>query len=566
MPHSFTSIGKTLDMHKIQKLLLAVFFPGAIFAQEPFGTTAISIFKDGNSFVIKKGKVQPKNNVFTIYDAQIPQALFGTFWVNTPAGTISSVKSYTDTLEQQSKAGVRSIADLVMANKGKDAILYTTEVYEGRIEDVLVSEQSGAVYSAELGGVRMVVGHTPHLVFVKLKNGQSVALPVAEIKRLHVAGDFNTSFPVTYREQHNLLDIEFGSNAGQDLELMYLQKGLSWVPFYNLELGEGGKAKLTLRSELINNAESFTNANLSFVVGASNFRYATSLTGLVNFLNTQAQYLTQRAAVPYTPVNVFSNSMRTTNNDFLAESSSRAAPSQPDPENSFANDLTGEQSDDLYFYTLKNASLKKGARAHYQLFETPVDYETIYKCDLGANGENNHNYENTFDFRPDLVNSVRHTIKLSNASSNPFTTAPVLLTRRTGDKLLPIGQDIIYYTPIKGKVSVDVNTTSDIVVNQAEKESSRTPNERRWNSYYVDKVLIEGKIKLQNYKKEDAKMVVGRIVYGNLIQSDLPWKNTEQRQNPNVLNKSNKVLWETTVKAGQTKEISYSYHYYIYHN
>ena len=57
-----------------------------------------------------------------------------------------------------------------------------------------------------------------------------------------------------------MLKIDFSTEKPeQPLDLMYLENGLSWSPTYLIELVDDKTANLTLRAEVVNNAENINN-------------------------------------------------------------------------------------------------------------------------------------------------------------------------------------------------------------------------------------------------------------------------------------------------------------------
>jgi hypothetical protein len=168
-------------------------------------------------------------------------------------------------------------------------------------------------------------------------------------------------------------------------------------------------------------------------------------------------------------------------------------------------------------------------------------------------------------FDPNTVNTVTHAIRLQNETPNPFTTASVLITKRDGDKILPLSQDILYYTPKKGKTDVNMSTTSDVKVSHAEMQKERIENAERWHEYNWDKHKIEGKLTVKNYKNTDCTIIVARQVFGMMKDSNRPWTLKEMTPVNGYYNKNNYVEWEIEIKAGETKEITYSYDYFYRH-
>ncbi len=520
-------------------------------AQSPFKTQSIAVFKDGTSFVQKSGSVNAINGIFSFVGNDIPQALFGTFWITSPTSKIGQVISYMDTVKKVTTESPQNILQILEAMTGKNVVIklsYEIPLYEGKIIDI------GFEKLPLFTGRDIILGadKDPALVHFLTKNGRHKYILAKDIISIESEEDVR---PV-YKKQEKILtptlDIAFeNTKTAHELKIMYLQKGLSWSPFYSLELQEAGKAKLILRSEVSNNAEAITSSDINFVVGVPNFRYAKSLAGLVNFVNLQNGEINFENNI--SQANTFMNTSAV-----LGEAADEKESYQP---SNFGNDIEGENVQDLYFYNLKNISLKKGAKAHYELFNATVDYEHIFECELSRNTED-YQYSQDYTAGPDVKNLVFHGIKIKNNCSNPFTAAPVLLTEKREDKIFPIAQDLMPYTPMQAASIIRLTSTSDIQVSQTEKQKTTTEKIRKWNGRFWDKVEVDSKIIIKNYKKTACKIIIKRFVAGDMIKSSADWNKVQLNPIASSLNFLNKVEWTITVNPGEEKIINYSYNYY----
>lgn len=65
-------------MKRIVLPIAAIFMSLNLTAQQDLNIKSISIFLNGQSFVIKKGDVKTNNNIYRL--TETPDALFGTLW------------------------------------------------------------------------------------------------------------------------------------------------------------------------------------------------------------------------------------------------------------------------------------------------------------------------------------------------------------------------------------------------------------------------------------------------------------------------------------------------------
>src|SRR3989442_14238817 len=91
---------------------------------------------------------------------------------------------------------------------------------------------------------------------------------------------------------------------------------------------------------------------------------------------------------------------------------------------------------------------------------------------------------------------VLHKIRLSNSGTAPFTTAPALVLK--GGQLL--AQGMMTYTSPGGTTDVEITAAVDVQVKKSESETGRTPNSLRWRGNDYQRIDLEGKLSLTNYR------------------------------------------------------------------
>jgi hypothetical protein len=223
-------------------------------------------------------------------------------------------------------------------------------------------------------------------------------------------------------------------------------------------------------------------------------------------------------------------------------------------------DVSGEASEDLFFYTLKNIILPKGSRAQYELLKTDVSLEHIYEArinNLGIWAVENNVQSNVMSEEKGI--KTYHAIKLNNNSKFPWTSGLCFVVNKEKSSPKPISQDVLAYTPIKGEVLLRINENPDIKVEHSEKEVDRNNSYRKAKDAVFDQVTIEAEIKIKNYKDKAVSLQLSRMVIGDLLKSSVSWKTSEKINYDGFINKMNEVKWETKLGAGQELIIKYSY-------
>ncbi len=530
----------------MQKLIsffafMTVFF-AVSFAQNGLKTQSISVFKDGTSFVIKQGLVKTPKGVFQINQEHFPQAKFGSFWIYSP--DLQNVMSYTDTLRGENTFNSVTAQELMKPNKGKKVQLkYSMDsgLIDGTIEDVFsqTNDNSG-------------IGNA---VLFQTKEGKWLTIPLSQVERVVFNEKPALMYKIPYKKPVQVLEIAFNSKKSeQNLEMMYLQHGISWTPFYLLELQNEHDAKLTLRAEVVNQNEAIENTDLNFVVGVPNFKFVNSLSGLIDFSNAVNHFQTNAyGGLNQRLVQNFSNAMIA--NDY--------SQNNIESTQNFDNQLEGKSVEDLYFYPLKNFSLPKNGRGHYQLFSYDLKYEDIYECNLDQTHDASYYNNSNYNFTQQNKNKVFHSLKIKNKTANPFTTGSVMIVSNKEQKNQPLGQDMLNFTSKNATTYIKITETADIRVKQSEKIIKREEDVKEIFGYSYYKVTVENKVVLNNFKTKNAKFELRRMIHGVLGDSDLKWQLSEQNNiqyNPNI---NNQVCWEFELEAGAEKTFTYRYEVYV---
>ncbi len=519
-------------------------FPGlAQDAEKDFGTKSISIFKNGSAFFLKSGKVKTQDGSYRITE-NIPAALFGTLWIHSPKGELKHISSFTDKVETKSQNRVRTFEDILNINKGKKVALHIgkNEIIEGIVEEI----ENVIDTSSELNLIY------PNSIITFRTSDKWLTINTSEIRRVEFLENPNQLSEYKTINNKPIVKIDFSTKKEeQPLDLMYLENGLSWSPNYLIELIDDNSANLTLRSEVVNNAENINNSEINFVVGIPNFRFANKLSSLVDFINT------------YTPsldANRFSNTLQTQSLTYGIE-----AEMDFQPDFFTSDNEVGSSQEDLFFYNLKNISLKKGGRGHYQIFKTKIDIAHIYECNLETNSTSKNYYQKDYLFQAENKNKVFHSIKLTNETNYPWTTGAAMVVKGT-EIAKPISQDQLNYTPIKGNSFVKLTQAPDVKVKHAEKEIDRqdkamkNPADTR---YFLDLVTVEGQVKIKSYKAKKIDLNIRRTIIGQLLETTTEWLKSDRVNRTGSQNATTDVCWETSVGPGEELIITYSYKIYV---
>ncbi len=528
---------------KISLILLLTLVCGTIQAQTQF----VTAFKNGDAFMVKKEVIDASKGFYEL--KTIPKATFGSLWFNASNNSIKTIQ--TSQKEVVSKDVAISFNDILVSSINKKVKIYCDKnVFEGKLVSVTPSETPKMIFIPD--DSREIVANPEKMVMLNTDGSKHIFLKMKDITFIET----HEKTEVETKGMQKVIRIDFTQrNSSQPIETMYLSKGISWFPNYQLQIIDKNKAKLVLSAQLLNDAEDLQNAQMNFAVGIANFLYDNAPSPLVSDLSLD-NFLSQLSGASSS-----GNRYNTLRNDNFANISQNTNYSSSSRETAIVmND--GQQGEDLFFYPASNINLKKGERATYPLFETQIDYENIYCVILNPNLENNsYSYRN--NEITTRINLVQHSLQFQNQTKQPFTTGSVFITQKTAGVDRIVSQDRLNYTPTGGTTEVKLSLSSDILVKYVEKIIDEKVNFKKINSYNYNLITVEGKIEVKNYKNIAVKVQIKREVIGEMLKTNIDWKTTKKIDMYNVLNNRNDVEWKVDLEAGKSKEITYTYQIYV---
>ncbi|MBX7150438.1 DUF4139 domain-containing protein [bacterium] len=501
-----------------------------VIAQSDLKIKTVDVFKNGSAFYVAEGSVKLSQGSGTI--GLFPQAMFGTIWLASTEKniTVDEIKAVKEKTADKREAA--NFFELLKANVGKKVVWHT-----GNDKD------------APINAILLAVNGSDDKTMITLKIGNQIQVLHASWYTHRV--EFPENFATTFDDSTYKTVLKIKTNTVKTeapFQMIYFQKGLGWVPSYRVDLLDDKNAQLVLSASLINDTEDLDKVNLNFVVGYPHFLFSnveaplTANQFISNFLQTLSR--NENAPAPYggafaniaaQEISYGSGDSRVDFGDFEA--------------------LKGEAEGDLFFYNLKNVSLKKGERAQYNIFSATVPYRHIYEVSVPNGLNQNQQYDNASKG----PHEVWHSIKLENKSNFPWTTGSAM-TMQNGRAL---GQDILKYTAMKSSNNLKITVAPDILVEDDEKELSRKEDIKRKDGYVYDLVSVNGEITINNSKNEDVTVTVYRPITGKILTASDQPKIKQIVKIGSALNQENSVTWEIPVKAGETKQLKYQYEVFL---
>jgi hypothetical protein len=517
----------------------------------------IAVFKNGLGFFMREGTVR-LNDGWAVTE-YVPNASLGSLWISSldRDSILEEVIGFKESVQRSFEA--ISIEELLASNIGKKVkITYGDKIIEGTIKSVPEArapekgEGSGIDYGRNVYDPRLQP-KLAAIVIIDTGDGE-VVLNKSNISKV----EFPKGFSASYMSKEKAKRMRFkvaGSKKEARLSLSYLQKGISWVPSYLINLEDSQKARITMKATLINDAEDIGNVDFFFVVGYPNFLYADVLSpmaleeSITQFIQGLRREGRQEDAGGMTAITRqradFRESGTLSNIDYGYET---------------IKGLPGVAEEDLFLYHKDKVSIKKGERAYYPIFFDEVDYKHIYEWEIPDTiNVDPRGYQRSEQEKKEKEH-VWHSVKLSNSTKYPWTTAPAFVV--SGWK--PLAQDTINYTPKNAKTNLKLTVATDVKHDRHEYEIDRQRDVKIYNHNY-DLVTVKGELSIKNHKNKEIAMEIKKRLTGEAIEVSHNGKIEKVAEGLRGVNQNSSISWEIPLKASEEINVTYKYKVYITH-
>jgi hypothetical protein len=488
----------------------------------------VTVFKDGHAFVLHEGTM-PTNNGAVVMD-YLPAPVLGTFfpYSSQKGARLTSVVSGVRRVSVPKTS--LTMSELIEGNPGAEV----------RVEELSGTgvNQKSLSYDATIIGVptrsseELDETNPPNsdeqlpvksnLVLFKTAAGTSV-VSLDRIQSISFKNGFQSK--ISNQEFRNLLNLKLKwdgpAKETAEVGMVYLQKGLRWIPSYRVNMHSDGTANVRLQATLVNELCDLNDVNANFVIGVPTFAFADN-TDPIAIQNVAAQLAPHLGGGSQTR-NAFSNAIMSQGPIFQGATNGTVGPQYGDafvPDSEQPEVASSAKSEDLFIFTAHNITLKKGQRMIVPLGEYQMKYKDVYTLNLPfAPPREIHMYHQPS--RQDLAKAfsapkVMHNIRLLNKSNQPLTTAPVLLLKE--DRL--IAQGMSTYTAPNSSCDVALTAAVDVKVKKAERETKRTNDVMRIDDNAYSRVDLEGDIELTNFSEKALEVEVKRFVLGKINSAD----------------------------------------------
>ncbi|MFC1884771.1 hypothetical protein ACFL2O_08365 [Thermodesulfobacteriota bacterium] len=552
----------------------------------------VTVFKDGHVFVLHDGKM-PVNASGKVVMDYLPVPVLGTYW---PYSSDRNAKLRAVTAGKRKviiEKTALSIREMIEANIGARVIIKekpespsssrSPQPYEAMILEIPTrSGEELEELSPSSSDERLP--EKGKVVMLKVEGGVK-ALQFDRILDVTFANDRKKKVPSEEFRNLLTLDLEWKGKVHPEAEvgMIYLQKGIRWIPSYKITINENGKAVIKLEATLVNELTDISDVTAHLVIGVPSFAFKESIDPIS--LRQDVARLSSHLR----------RDSRTAMGFSRAIMSQQAAPARgrggESREAAPAMDLGPElggamKSEDLYMFTIRHISLRKGERIVMPITQAELSYKDIYALDIPFAPpvevlRNLNNSQRMDLMRMHAAPKVKHKIRIVNKSKHPFTTAPAMIMK--GNRI--IAQGMMTYTPVGSDVDIELTTAVDIKVKKVDNETKRTPNAVIWNRDKYTRIDLEGTITLTNYKQKTVIVEIVRHVLGNVVnvgqqgEKEMvnPFEDISFLPNARTstwwygyswpwwwyrFNGIGRIKWTATIEPKKSSEHTYSWHYF----
>lgn len=562
--------------------------PGRSLARLP--VTEVTVFKDGHAFVLHQGRMPADARGKVVLD-YLPSPVVGTFW---PYAAGPDVRLRTVTAGRhrvRTERTALSLKDLLEANVGREVVVTETHgpeprTYRARIEGLPFrsGEELEAISPPGAGEKTVEKGS---VVMLRTEAGVKV-IGLDRVLDLSFPADYATSAPG--EEFRDLLTLDLEWRGGQprseaEVGLVYLQKGIRWIPGYKVELDGRGGAVVRLQATLVNELTDLQDVTAHLVVGVPSFEFKETLDPIS--LQQAAAQLSAHFRPEARTAYAFSNAIMT--QQVSALDPNRAGPGETEGgEGGLGPDVAGSgRNEDLYVFTVPRLTLAKGERTVVTLGEFTMRYRDVFLLDIPfappsevwrqADGARQAELA-----RRVAAPKVMHKVRLTNGSDVPLTTAPALILENGR----VLAQSLMTYAAPGSDTDLPVTVAVDVRISKTDVETARKPDaERRQGDAYA-RVDLAGKIVLVSHRKAAVELEVVRHALGRVDTADSGGKveRVNTLEDPGFtggsgalpdwwgwfpwpywwgrLNEVGRIRWMVKLSPGTPVELNYTWHYF----
>jgi hypothetical protein len=347
------------------------------------------------------------------------------------------------------------------------------------------------------------------------------------------------------------LDVRLNRAAdGRKLAVTFLAKGVTWAPSYLVDITEEGKARISAKALVIDDACELKDVTAQLITGVPHLQFADILSpmGLRETLAQFLQSLNRGGEMP-----------RGRSAAIITQNVAYAAGGMAAPDYGAAE--AGTVAEDLFLYPAGRIDLDRGQVAYIPLFTESVPCEHIYQWDLPdyVDEAGRYFYNPDRDPQAEDEQEVWHNLRLTNTTTVPWTTAPGQ-TVKAGAIL---GQDTLKYTPPGGTAILRITRAVGVKADQVELETSRKREAIRMYGDTFDLITVRGDLSVLNTQNKAITLEITKTLSGEVQSTDPGAKQQKLAKGLGRMNGLSKLTWTIDLPPATEKQLNYIYEVYV---
>lgn len=524
----------------------------------------MAMFKNGLGLVTSRAELPKSSGLFQV--TPLPDSTLGSFWVSWPEDiTLSQIKATQ--VQEISQVVAVNIPEILQGNIGKTLWM---QIYDPTIAGP-DERQDHRLILAKIVDVPTRRFDYPFIPFegrfipppqppqigqiVVLEfQGQQMVVPIDWIKSVRSGVDTdkpNLMAPQTGIQPVVQFIAEGTAATPVPVDFTFMSKGVSWSPSYIVDISNEKNAKISAKAVIVNDLLPLEDTRVELIAGYPHIQFSETPDA---FTLTPLQQILEQLGRSVERVRADVTSNRMVTRQMFAGAAVMEADMAP---NMPSTPVQGETTEDLFFYQIDKVTLKKGERGYYPLFSAEVPYEHLYTWEIPDAVANNEYYQG---IPPEVPQDVWHTLKLTNNTETPWTTAPAT----TAKENRVLGQDTIKYTPPGAQTDLKITKAASL---QAEHNEFETNRQRAADIAYninYDLVTVRGELALTNYSDKAVKVEIAKTITGEVQQAAGDPKIQQLARGLRMVNPRSKMVWTLDVQPGKDNALRLEYVYQVF--
>jgi hypothetical protein len=519
----------------------------------------VTLFKNGFGFFVGQAALPADQDGMSFLLPVVPAQ--GTFWLSHPP----DVNLVSVTAEKVKSEGQRleaiTIPEILKANVGKRVrITIEKKQVTGRIQGFTQDRRLPRIlpYAAGVSDAAMDRPEVwpPIETGLLLLDVSSGTLTLDPQTIQHVAfpdGDVQRHFARTIDAVAIHVRTEAPARQ-QALTASFLAKGIAWTPSYLVDIRGQGKALLSAKALIVNEACDLNDVEVQLATGFPRLQFV-DVRSPIGMKEPLDQFLAAMGAGEQDQFQVRPKAyaMAATARMGFARGATDVAPD-------YGAAQAGATAEDLFLYPAGRISLPRDQVAYIPLFTEPVPYEDLYECNIPDTVDE----AGQFLFRGDQPDGNReqevwHSLRLENTTQAPWTPAAAEAIREN----MIVGQAQMPYTAAGDKATLRISRSADVSVEQEESEVERKQGVRQLYEVYYDLVTVKGEVALTNFKKQAVAVEVKKTLSGEVVSTDPQAKVEKLAAGIQKINGLRRLTWTIELPPGQTQKATYTYEVYV---